>query len=156
MPSSTNTKHCINVYTLSIKPDVARMMQEMAALSKQSNDLFNPTIGHLINTWGFQSDAIKPSHIDAEKIEQLVASKPSMADLVITGDKVYSQNPAVKLDLGGYAKGYALDLGLAYLREQQIEHALINIGGNTTECNRNHRTKKWLGYWHLWRLSTFL
>jgi thiamine biosynthesis lipoprotein len=43
---------------------------------------------------------------------------------------VSSRNRAVKLDLGGYAKGYALDRARTILREQGIDNALINIGGN--------------------------
>ena len=41
-----------------------------------------------------------------------------------------SRNPAVQLDLGGYAKGYALDRAAAILREAGTVNALINIGGN--------------------------
>jgi thiamine biosynthesis lipoprotein len=53
-----------------------------------------------------------------------------MADIVIEGERIHSNNRAVKLDLGGYAKGYALDRAAAYLRQQGVQHALINIGGN--------------------------
>jgi thiamine biosynthesis lipoprotein len=53
-----------------------------------------------------------------------------MHDIVIEGTQVWSRNPAVQLDLGGYAKGYALDLAVALLRKNGIHNALINIGGN--------------------------
>jgi|CXWK01.1.fsa_nt_gi thiamine biosynthesis lipoprotein len=43
---------------------------------------------------------------------------------------VTSRNRAVQLDLGGYAKGYALDRAAAILRGQGVGNALINIGGN--------------------------
>jgi thiamine biosynthesis lipoprotein len=39
-----------------------------------------------------------------------------MADLVIDGNRVEQPQPAVQLDLGGYAKGYALDRAAAILR----------------------------------------
>jgi thiamine biosynthesis lipoprotein len=39
-----------------------------------------------------------------------------MADLTINGTTVSSRNPAVQLDLGGYAKGYALDRAAAILK----------------------------------------
>ncbi|MCP6467907.1 FAD:protein FMN transferase, partial [Klebsiella pneumoniae] len=41
-----------------------------------------------------------------------------------------SVNPAVMIDLGGYAKGYALDRAAALLREAHVKAALVNIGGN--------------------------
>ena len=53
-----------------------------------------------------------------------------MADLVIDGNRVSSRNPAVQLDLGGYAKGYALDRAATILRANGVANALINIGGN--------------------------
>jgi thiamine biosynthesis lipoprotein len=46
------------------------------------------------------------------------------------GEIIGSRNKAVQLDLGGYAKGYALDRARTILREQGIDNALINIGGN--------------------------
>ncbi len=36
----------------------------------------------------------------------------------------------MQLDLGGYAKGYALDRAADILRGQGVKNALINIGGN--------------------------
>jgi thiamine biosynthesis lipoprotein len=42
----------------------------------------------------------------------------------------------VQLDLGGYAKGYALDRAAAILRQQGVANALINIGGNVMALGR--------------------
>ncbi len=65
-----------------------------------------------------------------------------MTDIVVKGNIAYSSNPAVKLDLGGYAKGYALDIAASYLRQQQVKNALINIGGNITALGQ-HGDKPW-------------
>ncbi len=126
----------------SIKADVAQMIQQMTTLSTQSHGAFNPAIGHLINTWGFQSDAFLAKHVNAAKIQQLVAKNPQMIDIVIENNNIRSNNPAVKLDLGGYAKGYALDLGLQTLREHHVQHALINIGGNIVALGQ-HGDRPW-------------
>ncbi len=128
--------------SINIEPDVAKMIHEMTALSIQSGGAFNPAIGHLIKAWGFHSDEFKPQKIDAEKIKQLVSDNPSMSDIQIANGKASSKNIAIKLDLGGYAKGYALDQGLAYLREQKIQHALINIGGNIIALGQ-HGDRPW-------------
>jgi thiamine biosynthesis lipoprotein len=53
-----------------------------------------------------------------------------MSDLAIAGNRVSSANRSVQLDLGGYAKGYALDRAADILRGQGVKNALINIGGN--------------------------
>ena len=39
-------------------------------------------------------------------------------------------DPEAAIDLGGIAKGYIADQLKAYLKEQNVSHALINLGGN--------------------------
>jgi thiamine biosynthesis lipoprotein len=39
--------------------------------------------------------------------------------------------PGVRVDLGGIAKGYAVDRGVAVLQGLGIEHAMVNAGGDT-------------------------
>ena len=58
------------------------------------------------------------------------------------GEMVGSRNPAVLLDLGGYAKGYALDRAVALLKQQGIRNALINIGGNVLALG-THGERAW-------------
>lgn len=131
-----------------VSPDIADMIADMAKLSKQSNSLFNPAIGNLIRTWGFQDDAFKPKKINTQRIKQLVDQNPQMADITINNGKIKSLNKAVQLDLGGYAKGYALDIGLAYLREQNIRNALINIGGNIIALGQRGKQPWRIGIQH--------
>ena len=116
--------------SLTVAPDLAAMLMEAQQLSAQSDGLFNPALGHLIGTWGFQRDEFSPQPIATLAIQKWRDAKPSMADIVIEGERIHSNNRAVKLDLGGYAKGYALDRAATYLRQQGVQHALINIGGN--------------------------
>ena len=115
---------------VSIKPDIAAMIKYATAYSLQSNGLFNPAIGGLIESWGFHHDEFKPVDVDKNKIAGLVTANPKMTDIVIENNKIYSTNSSVQLDLGGYAKGYALDLGLKILKANGVKNALINIGGN--------------------------
>jgi FAD:protein FMN transferase len=128
--------------TVKVSPDIAQMIAEITKLSNQSSGSFNPTIGQLIKLWGFQSDEFTPHKIEHAAIEKLVSEKPTMSDIVVNDNQIYSTNPAVQLDLGGYAKGYALDTGLAYLQDQKINNALINIGGNIIALGQ-HGTKPW-------------
>jgi FAD:protein FMN transferase len=127
---------------ISVKPDMAAIIKYATAYSIQSNGLFNPAIGNLIETWGFHHDEFKPVDIDVNKIASLVAAKPQMTDIVIENNQIYSTNPAVRLDLGGYAKGYALDLSLKILKANGIKNALINIGGNIIALGK-HGSQPW-------------
>jgi FAD:protein FMN transferase len=132
--------------TVSIDEELAKIIEDAQALSVQSNGLFNPAIGGLIQQWGFQGDSFKPVAIDHVAIEKLVSDNPQMTDISLLRDdsviSVKSGNPAVKLDLGGYAKGYALDRAVAYLQSQGVRHALINIGGNVIALGK-HGERNW-------------
>ena len=127
---------------IAISPELIQMLTQAQVLSKQSEGLFNPSIGGLIGAWGFQRDEFSPVEINDASIKKLVLANPKMSDIVIKGNTAFSTNPAVKLDLGGYAKGYALDLAVAELQKQGVKNALVNIGGNIIALGQ-HGDKPW-------------
>ena len=110
--------------------EMVQLLKGAAALSARSDDLFNPAIGHLIRLWGFQSSDIHDLAPDPAEIRRWVKANPRLSDLRYEGTVIRSVNPAVMIDLGGYAKGYALDRAAAILRAAHVEAALINVGGN--------------------------
>ncbi len=123
-------------------PELAEIIADASQFYQQSDGLFNPAIGGLIQLWGFQRDEFRPVEIDSKKISGLVAQQPSMLDINIQNGIASSRNRYVQLDLGGYAKGYALDRAATYLRQQNAQHALINIGGNILALGQ-HGKKPW-------------
>lgn len=125
-----------------VSAELGALITEAGRISAQSGELFNPAIGGLIALWGFQRDEFTPVTPAPAAIRRWVAAHPRMADIVLTDDRAASRNPAVRLDLGGYAKGYALDLAANYLRRQQIRGALVNIGGNIIAIGR-HGKRPW-------------
>ncbi len=127
---------------INISTDLANILADATALSVKSEGLFNPAIGHLIAAWGFQRDEFSAVNIDDKTIRSLVKANPRMTDIVVRDHITYSTNTSVKLDLGGYAKGYALDKASAYLRQQHVKNALINIGGNIIAIGQ-HGYKPW-------------
>lgn len=127
---------------IAINSHIAHILIDATALSAKSHGLFNPAIGHLIGTWGFQRDEFSAITVNDKDIKSLVKANPSMGDIVVKNNTAYSNNPAVKLDLGGYAKGYALDIATAYLRKEHVNNVLINIGGNIIALGQ-HGNKPW-------------
>ncbi len=113
-----------------IDADLAAAIEEARGFAVASDHLFNPAIGHLVRLWGFHSDTFVPRLPDAAEQARITRAQPRLTDLVIANGQIRSHNPAVRIDLGGYAKGYALDLAAQKLREAGIRNALINIGGN--------------------------
>ncbi|MFC1673883.1 FAD:protein FMN transferase, partial [Pseudomonadota bacterium] len=107
------------------------LIKQAKTLSAMSDGLFNPAVGGLVAAWGFHNDERpKGHHPDLAAIRALAALRPSMEDVRIHDTEVASQNPAVQLDFGAFAKGVALDRAEQLLGELGIEHALINAGGD--------------------------
>lgn len=125
-----------------VSPEMAAILQDATRLSAQSGGLFNPSIGGLIHLWGFQSDEFKAVLPDQKKVAALVRADPQMGDIVIRNGVASSRNKAVQVDLGGYAKGYALDRAAAILKKMGVRNALINIGGNVLALG-GHGDRPW-------------
>lgn len=113
-----------------LPPGLIPIIEDATRFAVQSDHLFNPAIGNLVRLWGFHADEFKPVLPDPAEVRRLVRANPRMTDIVIDGLMFQARNPAVRIDLGGYAKGHALDLAAAYLKSQGVKNALINIGGN--------------------------
>lgn len=135
--------------TKQVSQELAAMLQDAARVSAQSDGLFNPAIGGLIQAWGFQADDFKAMLPDEKKVAALVKAHPQMSDIKFLEPyssnspvPASSRNRAVKIDLGGYAKGYALDRAAEILKQQGIHNALINIGGNVLALG-THGSRSW-------------
>lgn len=117
--------------SFSAPPSVLPLIAKGRELSLQSDRLFNPAIGRLIDAWGFHSNDPEghrpPSQ---EAIDSLLASNPQMSDISIKGIMLNNSNPSVKLDFGAFGKGYGIDLAITHLRELGINNAIINAGGD--------------------------
>lgn len=122
--------------TMEVSEELATMLRDAQRMAAAGDELFDPALGGLIELWGFHTDTFVPVRPDPDKLAALVAAHPRMSDLTIDGRRVGSRNPAVQLDLGGYAKGYALDRAASLLRARGIRNALINIGGNVMALGR--------------------
>lgn len=125
-----------------VSPELAAMLRDAQTYAAQSDELFNPAIGGLVALWGFHADAAPTRVPDSAAVAAWAARQPRMADLVLEGNTVASRNPAVQLDLGGYAKGRALDDAVAVLKAHGIRNALVNIGGNVIALGR-HGERPW-------------
>jgi thiamine biosynthesis lipoprotein len=128
---------------VTVTPELVAMLHDAQTLSIQSGDLFNPAIGELIALWGFHTDAPQARVPDTPAIARWVKAAPRMSDLqFVDGNTIWSNNPAVQLDLGGYAKGLALDEAVDILKAHGIRHALVNIGGNVIALGA-HGDRPW-------------
>ncbi|MFK5986283.1 MAG: FAD:protein FMN transferase [Pseudomonadota bacterium] len=117
------------------------LVQIATIFSKQSEGLFNPAIGLLVDLWHFDqlqqvsldetnSDTLKPP--SKEQIQALVNLHASMTQLELNPSlkQLRSRNPAIKLDFGAFAKGFAVEHAINTLRKAGFNNALINAGGD--------------------------
>jgi len=113
-----------------VSAEFAAYIRQAQAVAAAGEHLFDPGVGRLVALWGFHTDDIRPQLPDGPALRELLAARPSIADLQLVGSRVSSRNKAVALDFGGYLKGVALDRAAATLKGEGIANALINIGGN--------------------------
>lgn len=117
--------------SIPVDEHMSRMVRQIKQLYASSYGTFNPAIGKVVSLWGFhgqQDDDWNPPA--PQQIAAWLEQHPTADDLVLNDGILSSNNPALQLDLGGYAKGYAIDLGLDMLQAAGIENALINAGGD--------------------------
>jgi len=124
--------------------EVITIISNAQRLETQTQNLFNPSIGRLIKLWGFHSNDYNQETIpNKETIQKLVSSNPLMQSIKIKDGILKSNNQNVQIDLGGYAKGYALDQAKKILKQNNVKNALINIGGNILAFGR-HGERDWV------------
>ncbi|MEW8506958.1 MAG: FAD:protein FMN transferase [Candidatus Thiodiazotropha sp.] len=120
-----------------VTPELAELLQRAKRHAQQSDHLFNPAIGQLIALWGFHSDEPPGGPPpDAAKIASLIDKAPSMSQLSIEDTRIHSSNRAVSLDLGAFAKGYALNLAIRRLQTYGLGNAIVNAGGDLCVSGR--------------------
>ncbi|HXK55079.1 MAG: FAD:protein FMN transferase [Gammaproteobacteria bacterium] len=130
--------------TFSAPPSVLPLVRLGKSLSIQSEGLFNPAIGHLIDAWGFhRNDPSGGRPPPPETIAQLLHQNPSMLDIEIDGLSLQGKNPAVKLDFGAFGKGYGIDLAVEHLKKMGIQNAIVNAGGDLRAIGRRETGDPW-------------
>ncbi len=129
--------------SIEISQEAMELLRRTAELSEKSEHLFNPTIGKLVALWGFHSESWDGKPPLSAQLKSLVQSAPTMSDLLFSQENhLSSKNADVKIDLGGIAKGVAVDRAVAQLQQLGIEHAIVNTGGDLKAIGR-HGDRAW-------------
>ncbi len=100
------------------------------SLYERTDGAFDTTVGSLMDCWlGEDKTLLTPSE---EKLQQARRRTGShLIKLDETGHTIQLLDGPVQIDLGGIAKGYAIDKMAELLNEWSIETALINGGGSS-------------------------
>jgi len=131
---------CKNGQTYTADADVIELLKKGTYFYTLSDGLFNPAAGELIALWGFLSNTPtkKRTAPSQAAIDNWLVQAPSMNDIVINNNKVACKNPHVRLDFGGFAKGYGVGQIINYLQQQGVQHAMVNAGGDLLVIGDRH------------------
>jgi thiamine biosynthesis lipoprotein len=107
------------------------LLQASLEYSRASRGLFNPLIGCLVAAWGFhRDDPASASIASPAEVERCLAGNPKAEDLSWRDGVLSSSNRLAQFDLGGVAKGYALNLAIERLRRRGLSDTIVNAGGD--------------------------
>lgn len=109
-------------------PSLLPQIRQAQQLAARSGGLFHPGLGGLLELWGFYNEPKGPPPA-AQAVAALVAQRPAMSDIGISGIAMRSRNAALRLDLGDFGRGYALDTALARLREAGVHTGSLTTPG---------------------------
>jgi len=113
--------------------DVFKLSKE---IHKETKGYFDPTVGKLVNAWGFGPKKLKltMNNRTVDSLRQYVGfSKVSLAKNNI----LYKENSNIILDFNAIAKGYCIDRIATYLDTKNIKNYLIELGGELIAKGEN-------------------
>lgn len=109
---------------LELRPVVLDLLGASLRFRDLTRGSFDVTIGPLASLW---ARAMERQRLPSEAEIRAARARVGAGQLRIAEGRV-TLSPGATLDLGGVAKGYALDRVLPVLREERVESALLSFG----------------------------
>ena len=113
--------------TMAISQEFAEVVKISRQIWQLSNGAFDPTIGPLVDLWGFGPDERHES-IPSSKTIELTKAQIGF-DSVVLDEYKLSKTKAVSINLSAVAKGYAVDRVADLLEMLALPDYLVEIGG---------------------------
>lgn len=105
---------------MSVHPWTYQVLERAMQIHRESDGLFDCNVARRLVEWG-----LLPATVVANE-----HSGASMADLVFHDDGRIGARRRLSLDLGGIAKGFAVDKAAEALKAEGVEWAVVNAGGD--------------------------
>ncbi|NNC68802.1 MAG: FAD:protein FMN transferase [Gammaproteobacteria bacterium] len=125
---------------IEVDQDLFELIEKSIEFSQLTNGAFDITyasVGHLYN----YRKEIKPTEEEVAAAKLLIDYKNLVLDKHQLSISYLKHG--VKIDLGGIAKGFAVDQSIQHLRNLGIKHALVSAGGDTRLLG-DRRGRAWL------------
>lgn len=117
-------------HSITVQPELFEFIAEAMRYNRESGGAFDITVGPLMRAWGFfRGEGRMPSAAGLAAARRLVGASHVIMDA--SANTIRFDDEGVSLDLGGIAKGYAVDRVVRLLKDRGIPAALISAGGST-------------------------
>jgi thiamine biosynthesis lipoprotein len=115
---------------VAVDPELFGLIAESLRYSRESDGAFDITVGPLMKAWGFfRGGGRVPGRDELAELRGRVGYTHVILDE--SRRTIRFDRPGVELDLGGIAKGYAVDRAVDLLRRRRVVAALVSAGGST-------------------------
>ena len=108
-------------------PEIIELIEIAQKISEQSEGTFDITIQPLLELWGFYGES---PDLPKEKEIDSCLNKTGYKNLILADGQLKSRKPSIHIDLGGIAKGYAINEALKVLKSEGIDSVIIDAGGD--------------------------
>ena len=115
--------------TVAVHPEVAQVLDVATGVMRDSGGAMDITVEPLVRLWGFLGGPKRvPSQ--AEIANALESVGPDKLQFDAAHQTVRFTTPQTRIDLGGIAKGYAVDRVAEGLARAGVGDALVDLSGN--------------------------
>ena len=111
-------------------------------IHKETNGYFDPTVGNLVNAWGFGPKSEKRNLSDDEVKEQM--QFVGLDKVEIVNRKVKKQHSKIYLDFNSIAKGFGIDVLARFLSSKKVANYLVEIGGEIRAKGTKENNIPWV------------
>ena len=108
----------------------------------ETDGYFDPTVGNLVNAYGFGPENSITEFTDEELAQQMKFVGLDKVELV--NGKIKKGYPEIYLDFNSIAKGFALDIVARFLESKKQQNYLIEIGGEIRAKGLKDNGESWL------------
>ncbi len=130
---------------LAVSPEMALVLERSQHFAALSGGAFDITIGPVSRLWDFPEARVPP---DSARIDSALALV-GYERLALRDGQVRFQGEGIYLDLGGVAKGFAVDRAVDRLQAAGVSCGLVDAGGNIRFWGRKPDGWPWrLGVQH--------
>lgn len=112
-----------------VSPETMEVLQRAVAMSKLTGGTFDVTIGPLMDLWKHAADT---NTMPTQQMIDEAKAKVGWQHLRLDPNAmtVQFEIPGMKLDVGGIAKGYAIDKSVDILKSAGALGGMVDIGGD--------------------------